>query len=189
MKKLASLVLIISIILTYSISAFAAPKGIKIYSNNNSTIPAEISSMLRNPDTPQSSNQFLLTITRPDEDTESTYKKSYVISGDTWDTGYKDVRVVLGKYNPSTGKYELMQNADGESSWDVGSYGAFAKEIILTKGSNKIRILAYRTSDADKGYSSKNVQVCDFTVKLLDSSILSKVVNTVVDISDLIFQK
>ncbi len=195
MRKLAALILAITIIMTFAIPAYAAPTDSSSVSSTEpggtggtaveSKLPAAILAMLENADTAQSETQFMLTITRPDEETDSTYKKSYVISGDTWNTGYTDVRVVLGVFDEDTGSYKLMNNADLESSWDVGNYGAFAKEITLTKGANKIRILAYRTSEKGDFDSSSNVQVTDFTIRLLDSNIVTKVMNSVVELLDL----
>ncbi|NTV88946.1 MAG: hypothetical protein HGA22_01050 [Clostridiales bacterium] len=203
MKRAAALLVVITIIMTFAIPAFAYKTGESdnsvastttagnVYTEPSGTggtavegeLPEEILAMLSDKDT-KTTDQFMLTITRPDEDTDSTYKKSYVISGDTLKTDYENVRVVLGTYDETTKSYKLMKNADGESSWDVGDYGAFAKEIILSKGANQIRILAYNTTETEE-FSAENVQVCDFTVKLLDQNILTKVVNSVINIIDL----
>ena len=187
MRKLAALIITIAIIMTFGFTAYAGSDNEQTGTGGTAVrgeLPSDILAMLADSDTEQSDSQFMLTITRPDEETDSTYKKSYVISGDTWDTGYTDVRVVLGVYDKETGSYKLMQNADEESSWDVGNYGAFAKEILLNKGENKIRILAYKTTETGE-FNDNNVQVMNFTVKLLDSSIVTKVMNSVVEIFDL----
>jgi len=112
--------------------------------------------------------QFLVTITRPEYDTDSTYKSSYVISGVSASTD-TDITVVLQVYDKESESYVPMQNSDGESSWEIGSFGVFSKELQLTEGENKIRILAYKTSQND--WKLKDIQANKFTVTLLKSGI------------------
>lgn len=204
MRRIAALLIVITIIMTFGISAYAdnpsnssAGSSTTAASGTNNDeggtggtavtgdLPKDIISILESPKT-ENTNISLLTITRPEDDMDSTYKKSYVISGDTYESKYTDVRVAVAKYNSETKEYELLKNSDDESSWDVGTYGAFTKEVGLTKGDNKLRILAYRTTETGD-YSKDNVQVYNFTVKLLDSNILTKIINGAMDIKD-IFQ-
>ncbi len=115
--------------------------------------------------------QVILEITSPDKDKDSTYRKSYIISGNT---KYDDVVITIAKYNEATGKYELLQNTDGESSWEIGAFRLTSKEIILTKGTNKIKIMAHRTSQMAKA-SRDDIQINCFTIELLNESIIGKV--------------
>lgn len=117
------------------------------------------------------SDQFLVTIRKPETDKISVSKKSYIITGTTEET---DVKMFMAKLNEKTGEYEAFENTDGESSWEIGSFGMFAKEIVLTKGFNKIKMVAYRTSQ-EKGLKIEDVQVKYFTISLLDENIFKKV--------------
>jgi hypothetical protein len=109
-------------------------------------------------------DQFLVTITKPDVEKLSLSYKSYSITGTT---EQKDVRIFLAKYNDNTKEYEAFVNADGESSWDIGGkLSKFSKEIILKDGPNKIKIVAYRTSQ-EKELKLEDVQVNCFTISYL----------------------
>lgn len=116
--------------------------------------------------------QFNMTITSPDEDKNSTYMKSYVLSGNS---KYNDVVISIAKYNEDTNKYEPMYNTDGESSWEIGDFRLFSKEIILAKGINKIKIISHRTSQMEEALL-ENIQVNCFTIELLNDSIIKKVI-------------
>ena len=123
--------------------------------------------------------QVILEITSPDKDKDSTYRKSYIISGNT---KYDDVVITIAKYNEDTGKYELMQNTDGESSWEIGAFRLTSKEIVLTKGTNKIKIMAHRTSQMAKA-SRADIQINCFTIELLNESIIGKVTRKTAEIT------
>lgn len=116
-----------------------------------------------------------ITVTRPDSATDSTYEKSYVISGIAKKS---DVRVYLGKYNENTKKYEAFKNKDGKSYWDVAEGKAFSKEILLEKGANKIKIVAYNTADTSK-LKQEDFQVNSFTISLLERSVTTVIKNTI----------
>lgn len=124
--------------------------------------------------------QFIMTITSPEKDKDSTYKKSYVLSGNS---AYNDVMIRIQKFNEETKEYEPMYNTDGESSWGIGDFQLFSKEIILTRGFNKIRIVSYRTSEDEVAKMEENIQMNSFTIELLSESIAKKVVRTVTDVS------
>ncbi len=117
---------------------------------------------------------FIMQITNPQMDKESTVYKSYVLSGNS---KYDDVIISIAKYNDATGEYEPMTNTDGESSWEIGEYRLFSKEIKLTEGTNKIMMIAYRTSQKDEALR-ENIQVDCFTISLLKESIFTKAKNT-----------
>lgn len=115
-------------------------------------------------------SSFIMNITSPDKDKDSTYMKSYVLSGNS---KYSDVVISIAKYNENTGEYVPMYNTDGESSWEIGEFRLFSKEIILTEGTNKIKILAYRASEAD---DADDMQVNCFTIELLKESIMDRII-------------
>jgi hypothetical protein len=117
---------------------------------------------------------FIMTITNPQMDKESTVYKSYILSGNS---KYDDVIISIAKYNEDTGKYEPMTNTDGESSWAIGEYRLFSKEIQLTEGTNKIKMIAYRTSQKEEALK-ENIQVNCFTISLLKEDLFTKTVNT-----------
>ena len=115
-------------------------------------------------------DQFLVNITMPETQTDSTYEKSYVISGIAIES---DVRVCLAKYNEETKVYEALENTDGKSSWVVAKGNAFSKEILLSKesdGINKIKIVAYSTS-GESVIEKNDIQVNSFTISLLNKTI------------------
>jgi len=108
-------------------------------------------------------------------DKESTVYKSYVLSGNS---KYDDVIISIAKYNETTGEYEPMYNTDGESSWEIGEYRLFSKEIKLTEGPNKIKMMAYRTSQKEEALK-ENIQVKCFTISLLKEELfITKTFNT-----------
>ena len=124
--------------------------------------------------------QFVMTITSPDMDKDSTYVKSYVLSGNS---KYNDVIISIYKYNEDKNAYEPMYNTDGESSWAIGDFRLFSKEIVLTKGINKIKIVSYRTSQKEEA-KVENIQINCFTIELLNESIIKKVFRKTTEIGE-----
>ena len=210
-KKLMCTLIIFTIILAFGMTAFADPTDsplvtptpqvtplvaplvttqveaeavIKEEADSTDILDPDVLDVIK--DVTEDTEQFLVTITRPDEETDSTYKSSYVISGVS---DSSDVKVVLEVYNKESEEYVLMENTDGESVWDIGSYNvfskaAFSKEIELEEGPNQIRILAFRTAQAD-GLKVEDVQVNEFTITLLKESIKDKVIKSFVDFTKL----
>lgn len=211
-KRISAILLLVLILSVFSLGAYAAPTGGAINttqsglnsgnkSANNvaskNTTDSAISG--KNADNEKKSDfnevlakaieegtaakdnpEFILNITSPDKDKDSTYVKSYVVSGNS---KYSDVIITIAKYNDEKKTYELMCNTDGESSWKIGEFRLFSKEIPLTEGTNKIKILAYRTSEMDEA-KIENIQVNCFTIKLLPESIISKVIRKSNEISN-----
>jgi hypothetical protein len=120
---------------------------------------------------------FVMKITSPDKDKDITYKKSYIISGNS---KYDDVVISIAKFNEDKGEYEPMKNTDGETSWAIGEYRAFSKEIILTEGTNKIKIITYRTSEMEEANADKIQRNC-YSISFLKPSVLTKAVNRAAD--------
>lgn len=120
--------------------------------------------------------QFIMTITKPENDKDSTYKKSYVISGKS---AYDDVVISVARLNRDTGEYELIKNTDGESSWGIGS-GVFSTEILLVKGVNNLMFISYRKSEM----VAEKIQFNSVTVELLPESLAEKIVKKATDIGN-----
>jgi len=164
MKKILSIVIVSIFILVSSIPLYATEKNII---NDKST---------------KSTSQFLVSITRPEGD-ESTFKKSYVICGNS---RKEDILVKLLTYNKNTDSYEEYENTDGDSCWSIGSSGVFMKEIQLPKeGANLIRIVAYNKY-ADTLKINENLQVSNFTITLLNKSVKDAIKNGFFRITDIL---
>jgi hypothetical protein len=133
----------------------------------------------------QETEQFLVTITRPEGD-ETTFKESYVLCGNS---GKENITIKLLMYNESTEKFEPFKNIDGEDTWQIGVSGFFMKEIELPKmGANKIRIVAFEGSN-EKDVVLKpgeNLQVNTFTVTLLGKSVKDSIKNGFLRITDIL---
>lgn len=122
----------------------------------------------------------LIKITKPEGNEESTFKKSYVICGNTDKEG---VTVELSVYDAAAGDYIPYKNLEEETSWVIGSSGMFMKEIPLSSkndGVNKFRIVAYKNSDP------VNKQVEKFTIILLREDLKDKIINGVLKLNDVI---
>ncbi|MFZ5989347.1 MAG: hypothetical protein ACOYWZ_19810 [Bacillota bacterium] len=138
--------------------------------------------LLANKDT-KDTKQFLVTITRPEGD-ESTFKKSYVICGNSDKEG---ITVQLLMYNDKTGNFEPFKNTDEEDTWKIGASGFFMKEIELpNNGANRIRIAAYKDGDKKNLIPGENLQVNTFTVTLLDKGIKDSIKNGFFRITDML---
>jgi hypothetical protein len=112
---------------------------------------------------------FIMTITRPENDKDSTYFKTYNVTGRS---DYSDLVVSIFKYDEEVGEYVPMTNTDGESSWDC--IGIFSTDIELAVGANKIMIQAYRKSEM----VASKLQVNCFTIERLSVKIAERVVKS-----------
>lgn len=124
-------------------------------------------------------DSLYVVITRPENDTDSTYEKSYVISG----VAKVNVRVCLAKYNEETREYKPFKNKDGKSVWDVAEGKAFSKEILLDKGANKIKIVAYSTADIST-LKQGDLQVNSFTISMLEKSVSTVIKDTINNVTN-----
>ncbi len=164
-KKISLVVLACMMLLSFCITSYAASVPAVIYDS-----------------TAQSKSEFLVTITRPEGD-ESTFKKSYVICGNT---EVKDIRVEIAIQNKD-GKYIPFPNTDGEAGWDVGESGIFMKEVQLPDlGANKVRIAAYKKSEVSSLELDKNLQINDYTITVLKESVKETIKNGIVSVTDLV---
>lgn len=208
LKKLSALTVAIMIIIVSSMSVFAGnptdaggtytrsltgsavTSGSALERNSSTTesalqksdklsaaaFEAALANALRNGKA-EDNGEFILRITSPDKDKDSTYKKTYVLSGEAL-YDYDDLVISIAKYNEQTNEYETMFNTDGESTW--ACYGVFSKEISLSTGANKIKILTYRKSQM----GDPKFQINCFTIELLKESIADKVVRKSAEIGE-----
>ena len=164
-KKITLLIIFIAIVVACCIPSFA------------------VSNSLFNSANTPSSQQFLVTITRPEGD-ESTFKTSYVICGNT---NVEGIEVELYIYNKDTDSFEPFLNTDGVNSWEIGSSGIFMKEVVLPeKGVNKIRIVAYKKGEAGSLELNSNLQINDFNITVLNEDIKEMIENGMLRINDLL---
>lgn len=116
----------------------------------------------------EDNGEFIFKRTSPAKSKESTYSKTFALTGESLHD-YDDLIIYIAKYNENTEQYETLKNTDGESF--LPCYGVFSTEIELTKGVNKIKLLAYRKSQMD----DPKFQINTFTIELLNETILDKV--------------
>ena len=92
----------------------------------------------------------------------------------------KSVRVYLAKYSEDEKAYQLFANSDGESSWDIGTYGKFAKGILLGKGTNKLKLVAFKASETEE-LKVGDIQVSKFTITYFEKNLKEKLIKGVQD--------
>ncbi|NLL06795.1 MAG: hypothetical protein GX270_13650 [Clostridiaceae bacterium] len=127
--------------------------------------------------------QFMVTITRPEGD-ESTFKKSYVICGNSVND---EISVMLLIYDNDENKYIPFANTDGDYIWDIGASGIFMKEVILpNKGANDVRIIAYKKNETESLLSKTNLQINSFKVSVLDNGIKEAIKTGFLKITDML---
>jgi len=173
-KKIFYIFTVVLLIVSFSITSFA--EGVENQKLLNQY------TILSDKDT-SDTEQFLVTITRPEGD-ESTFKKSYVICGNSTKD---DISVMLLIYDSDEKKYIPFANTDGDYIWDIGASGIFMKEVILpNKGANDVRIIAYRKNETDKLVPKTNLQINSFTVSVLDNGIKEAIKTGFLKITDML---
>ncbi|HOQ00389.1 MAG TPA: hypothetical protein PK604_06090 [Acetivibrio clariflavus] len=173
-KKIFYIFTLVLLITSFSITSFA--EGLEDQKLlNKYTILADKNT--------SDTEQFLVTITRPEGD-ESTFKKSYVICGNTVKD---DIRVMLLIYDKDEKKYIPFANTDGDYMWDIGVSGIFMKEVILpNKGANDVRIIAFKKNETEKLVPKTNLQINSFTVSVLDNGIKEAIKTGFLKITDML---
>ena len=173
-KKIIYIFMVVLLIASFSVTSFA--EGVE-----NQKLLKKYT-ILETKETSDTS-QFLVTITRPEGD-ESTFKKSYVVCGNSEN---EEISVMLLIYDNAAKKYVPFEDKEGNYMWNIGSSGIFMKEVILpAKGANDIRIVAYKKKEADKLVSKSNLQINSFKVTVLDSGIKEAVKSGFLKITDMI---
>ena len=142
------------------------------------------------PDTKSTpSKQCFVTITKPTLKEQRSdipfysYSDTYLICGVTDD---EDVKITLRVYNLDKDIYDRYKDTREEdgtpSSWKIGASGIFAKEIQLSEGENKFRIIATKKSEG-----VRISQITNFTIyRLNESDIIEKIkigIQSILDLS------
>lgn len=183
-RRLVVLLLIVSIFLAFGVTAYAgsadgeSPEATTPEGNAASEAQAAFDKMLADvikDSEAVNTDKFLVTFTKPESEKAAAYEKSYLFAGMAKES---DVRICLAKYNEETKVYEALTNLDGDSYWDVAKGTAFAKEIPLSKGENKIKIVVYSTTDTST-VKQEDVQISSFTISSLDKNLVTIVKDTI----------
>lgn len=125
-------------------------------------------------DTPQEVKHLIM-ITRPDDDGDKTFNKTYMICGITTTDDVK-IGIKLQKKNKE-GKFEPFEDVDGRSSWVVGPSGIFAKEVKLDTGNNVFRVVAYYYDKSRPEYEDPH----EITITLLDINKVKELKTKILD--------
>ncbi len=131
----------------------------------------------------EGTSQFLVKITRPEGD-ESTIYKTYLICGSALQDGLT-VQLMVEDIDGSLEEY-ILNDDSGKSSWEVNAYSYFQKEVVLKEGANKIRVIVYKTGEAEKLVLEKNLQINNFTVTLLNQSLIDYLNRGIVRFGDML---
>jgi len=169
-KKLFSIVLAVVFIVAFAVSGFAFEEY-------------EVLPDIFYDKSIDSTDQFLVKITRPEGD-ETTIYKTYLICGNAKEDGIT-IQLLVENENGDLEKY-VMNDGSGRSSWEVDAYSYFQKEVVLKEGPNRIRVTAYKTSEEYDLKVGENLQVNNFTVTLLNQSLKDYVNKGIVKIGDLL---
>jgi uncharacterized protein YxeA len=171
MKKLCPIIILILFVFVSAVTVYAADKldNEQVYDKDT-----------------KSTKQFLVTVTRPSGN-ESTFKKSYVICGVSEEEKIEDIQIKLLIYDEKSESYVDYKNTDGESTWGLGKYGFFIKEVLLpSEGVNKIRIVAYKESQEKNLIIGKNMQISNFNITVLNEDIKERLKNGIQKLADLV---
>lgn len=132
----------------------------------------------------EDTEQFLVTITRPEGD-ESTFRKSYIVCGNSV---AEKITVKLYMYDEEAESFMSFENTEGENSWGIGYSGFFIKEIELPNiGANRMRIAAFKSEDKELALGT-NAQVNTFTVTLLDNEVKNSMRNGFFNINQMLMR-
>jgi hypothetical protein len=143
-KKAIAVFIIISSLFVFSIQSYAM--GYDVY--DPMTMPTD---------------QFMVKIFRPEMDS-STFNSLLIVSGVAYQ---QEITVQLAVLNLSTGRYEDLYTVDGLSKWETDEVGLFFKEVNLKQGTNKIRIIAYKTSMINNLTLGEDLQINDYSITVL----------------------
>jgi hypothetical protein len=178
-RKLVGCLLIIGMLAASSLTAFAAP-----VESSESTSQSAVGNNADTKDKPdykdllnsvikdassEPTDEFLVNIIKPSSKTEVVTYKSYNICG----TPIKsDLKVFFARYNSDTKTYQLIANTDGDTYW-AGNSQFFSNDISLENGPNKIKVVAYRTTQEDD-LKRDDIQVTTFTITYVEKTLIDK---------------
>ena len=141
---------------------------------------AQNKSIIYNANT-KSTNQFLVTITRPYLQEEVVYTKHHKISGNS---NKENVSVEILKFNKDSGKYEPLVGMV-----NIGKSGLFTKQINLSSDANKIRLVAYYSNTGDNEFvPGNNLQISDYVIRCLAEDAKKTQSSTFLDIKNILKQ-
>ena len=107
---------------------------------------------------------YLIDIRNPETIVSTTTNRNCVISA----VAVKGTKVTLYAYNPSTGSYEVLRNAQGNKLESyVGSSGLYVQQITLKDGLNSIMVVAHS--------STVTYEVVKLEISLLNQGYMNKV--------------
>ena len=107
---------------------------------------------------------YLIDIRNPETIVSTTTNRNCVISA----VAVKGTKVTLYAYNPSTGSYEILRNAQGNKLESyVGSSGLYVQQITLKDGLNSIMVVAHS--------STVTYEVVKLEISLLNQGYMNKV--------------
>lgn len=180
LRRLIVLLLIVTMFLASGMTVYAATDSNPGESaGEKASFDKMLADIIQDKDA-EDTEQLLVTITMPEEKKEAAYEKSYLLTGIALKS---DIRICLAKYNEETKAYEAFENTDGKSYWDVAAGNIFSKEILLEKGANKIKIVAYSTTDTSQ-IKKDDIQINSFTISLLDKSVKAIIRDAINSITD-----
>lgn len=175
-KKLSCIIVFTILVTLFTVSSFGASlKDVKDSKGNDLIASTD----------GVSTNQFLVTITRPDGN-ETTMKKAYVISGVATGSNKENLTVGVAFYNKTRDEYVVLKDKDGDDVvWDVGKTGVFTKEINLpAMGKNDMKIFAYDNSDR-VFKKTNNYQESYFTITVVDGGLKEFIKDGYIRITDI----
>jgi hypothetical protein len=113
-----------------------------------------------------SEKQFLVKITKPEDNKIFTSSSSYTICGQVVDkdADIGNLKVSILKKSSDKNKYEPYRDENGEMTWKIGELGLFMKQVQLKEGINDIRAVIYKESEKDNLQINVNLQLTDFVI-------------------------
>lgn len=185
LKKVSALIIVLFILMISSAGVFANNDGVLDEKPDFDDI---LESVMKNTEAVDNES-LILRITspvkEPEKDKIATYSNSIILTGNS---EYTDVVVAIARYNEGTEQYEWIENTDGESTWELGSFRMFSKTMKLKKGINNIKIISYRTTLIEEA-DQDNIQVNCFTIESLEKPFFTKLTETVKESFKSIFEK
>lgn len=107
---------------------------------------------------------YLIDIRNPETIVSTTTNRNCVISA----VAVKGTKVTLYAYNPASGSYEVLRNAQGNKLESyVGSSGLYVQQITLKDGLNSIMVVAHS--------STVTYEVVKLEISLLNQGYMNKV--------------
>lgn len=170
LKKVCTFIIAAFVLLSFNISAFAAPIVGESKDNISSTSSTKKlvleNEIITSKDT-ESTDQFLITITNPVGD-KADFEKSVMFIGYS---NKADLSVCILVYDEQAEKYVECKDIDDLSFWDMPVRSTFKREIQLKEGTNKIRVVSFVKSGIKDLKAGTNLQVNNFSITVLKENL------------------